>query len=273
MRPLALALGLIGFAGGAFAADLPFPPLAHEPIAYVPGFPSYFPWQGFYAGGQLTGADANANFTSATEPLLALALRNSILEDQQRISNVQVLGAAESRAAGVGGFAGYNWQFENAIIGLEFSYTHTNSLTVTAPVFPINRLTPPLSNGSAYDVILTGSGTMLIHDFGTLRARFGWVAGSFMPYATIGVAAARADLAVSVTCNCVQQTPPANISFTQSEAKNDAFLLGYAGGGGVDIALTRNLFARAEYEYLQFSPVWSITSHIHTAHVGLGLKF
>jgi opacity protein-like surface antigen len=273
MRRLALALGLIGFAGGAFAADYPLPPIAHEPIAYVPGFPAYFPWQGFYAGGQLTGANASADFTSSTMPLLALALRELTLENEQNISSWQVLGKGEARAAGFGGFGGYNAQFENAIIGVEFSYTHASNLTVSAPVFPIARRTPQLSNGSVYDVTLTGSGTMQINDFGTLRARFGWVIDNFVPYGTIGLAAARADLAVSVTCQCVQESPLVNFPFTQSMTKNDTFLFGYAGGFGVDVALTRNLFGRAEYEYIQFSPVSSITSHIHTGRVGLGLKF
>jgi opacity protein-like surface antigen len=275
MRRLALALGLIGFAGGAFAADYPLPPIAHEPIAYVPGFPAYFPWQGFYAGGQLTGANAMGDFTSSTMPLLALALRELALENEERVSSWQVLGKAEARAAGFGGFGGYNAQFENAIIGVEFNYTHASNLTVSAPVFPVGRQSPSLSNGTVDDVVLTGSGTLQIHDFGTLRARFGWVIDNFVPYATIGLAAARADLVASVTCQCVQVLPPPLIdfSFTQSMTRNDAFLFGFAGGFGVDVALTRNLFGRAEYEYVQFSPVASIASHIHTGRVGLGLKF
>jgi len=269
MRRLALALGLLGLAGGASAADLP---IAQEPIAYVPGFPSYFPWQGFYLGGQLTGADGHADFASATQPLLALMFRNLTLESDQHPSNWQVLGSSDARAAGFGGFAGYNVQFENAIVGVEFNLTHTN-LTVNAPVFPIGRQTPTLSNGSSYTVVLTGSGTMQFHDVGTLRARFGWVVDNFVPYATLGLAAGRADIDVSVTCFCVQQTPLANFSFTQSMSKSDAFLLGFAGGFGVDVALTRNLFGRAEYEYIQFPPVSAITSHINSARVGLGLKF
>ena len=273
MRRLALALGLIGLAGNALAADLPeFPPIAHEPIAYVPAFPTYFPWQGFYAGGQLTVADASADFSNTTQPLLALALRELTLESEQQVSTWKVLGSSDTRSAGFGGFAGYNAQFDNALLGIEVNYTHSN-LTVTAPEFPIGRQTPQLSNGSAYQVNLSGSGTMQIHDFATLRARFGWVVDNFVPYATLGLAAGRADFAISVSCNCVQLTPLVAFPFTQSEGKDQAFLYGYSVGGGLDVALTRNLFGRAEYEFIQFAPVFSVNSHIHVGRVGLGLKF
>ena len=275
MRRLIIVLALIGFAGRAFAADLPA--IAHEPIAYVPAFPSYFRWEGFYAGGQLTAGDANGDFKTSTQPVLALALRNLALENEQMPSNWQVLGQSDTRAAGFGGFLGYNLQFESAVVGLELNYTHSN-FNISASNFPISRLTPPLSNGAQYEVDLTGSAAVQIQDFATLRARLGWVADNFMPYFTFGAAVARADLDVSVHCHCVQLANPPSIpqvdfSFTQSQTKDSAFLFGYAAGFGVDIALTRNLFGRLEYEYLQFPPVMNITTHINIARAGLALKF
>jgi outer membrane immunogenic protein len=275
MRRLIIVLALIGFAGRAFAADLPA--IAHEPNAYIPAFPSYFQWQGFYVGGQLTAGDANADFKTSTQPLLELALRNLALQNEQAPSTWQVLGQSDARAAGFGGFLGYNAQFENAVIGLEFNYTHSN-FNIGAATTPISRLTPALSNGAQYVVSLTGSGSVQIQDFATLRARLGWVADNFMPYFTFGAAVARADMDVSVTCTCIQLANPPNVpqvdfSFTQSQTKSQAFLFGYAGGAGVDIGLTRNLFGRLEYEYLQFPPVWRITTHINIARAGLALKF
>jgi len=284
MRCLALALGLIGLAGEALAADLPnFPPIMREPLAYVPAFPTYFPWQGFYAGGQLSDGVVNANFTSTTQPLIAQALRNSVFEEEFHPSQITVLGPTDAGSAGFGGFVGYNAQFENTIIGVELNYTRTN-FNAISPDNPIGRITPVLSSGKADDFVLFGSGSMHITDIGVLRARAGYVVDTFVPYITFGLAAGRADLAVSVSCNPCQEgvpnnspppvlTNPVDISFTQSEGKNQAYLFGWAAGGGLDVALTRNLFGRAEYEYIQFSPVFQITSHIHMGRVGLGLKF
>jgi opacity protein-like surface antigen len=280
MRRLALALGLIGLAGDAFAADLPLPPIAQELASYIPAFPAYFRWEGVYVGGQVTAAIGNADFTNSTQPLLALMFRVLTLETEQHPSTWQVLGASDNHGTGFGGFAGYNKQFDNTLLGVELNYTRSN-LTVVAPSFPIGRQTPTLSNGLTYQVDLSGAGSLKIEDYTTLRARLGWVIDNFMPYATVGVAAGRADIAVSVTCHCVQTAPPPNpnniqpvdFSFTTSTNKQQAVLFGYAAGGGLDVALTHNLFGRVEYEYVQFPPVAQITSHIHSGRVGFALKF
>jgi outer membrane immunogenic protein len=279
MRCLPLALGLIGLAGQAFAADLPeFPPIPHEQNAYIPAFPSYFHWDGFYIGGQLALGSAHADFSNTTRPLLEVALRVLTLEQEQQPSTWQVLGAGDNVAAGFGGYLGYNVQWDSAIVGVEFNYTHTD-FNVVGPSFPIGRLTPTLSNGAQYNVNLTASGTMRIDDVATLRARFGWAADNFMPYLTIGLAGGLADVGISVTCACVQlANPAANIpqvdfSFTTSNTKSQAFLFGFAAGGGLDVALTARLFARVEYEYIQFAPVSEVVSHINMGRVGLGWRF
>jgi outer membrane immunogenic protein len=279
MRCLPLALGLLGLAGQALAADLPdFPPIPHDPNAYMPAFPTYFRWEGFYFGGQLALASAHGDFTSTTQPLLAQAFRVLTLEEEEHPSMWQVLGETDTGSAGVGGYLGYNVQWDNAVIGVEFNYTHLD-LNLISPNFPIARLTPNLSNGAQYGVSLSGSGTMRIDDVATARARFGWVADNFMPYLTMGLAAGRADFSVSVTCGCIQEAnanppvPQVDFSFTTFVGKNQAFLFGYSGGGGLDVALTAHLFARLDYEYIQFMPVSHITSHINMGRAGIGLKF
>jgi opacity protein-like surface antigen len=274
MGRLLFALGLAGLASQAFAADLT---VLQPPTPYVPAYPTYVRWEGFYVGGQLAAGEANADFTHATQPLLALALRNLTLENEQRPSQWQVLGSGNAKGTGFGAYAGYNLQFDDAVVGWDFSYTHT-SFNVQPQSFPIGRLTPVLSNGRQYSLVLSGSGSMPIEDVATLRARLGWVAGYFMPYATLGLAIGRADPAVSVTCLCqeINPGPPQSVidfSFTQTQARNFAILFGFAGGGGFEVALTRNLIGRLEYEYIQWSPVTQITSHINIGRLGLGYKF
>jgi outer membrane immunogenic protein len=281
MRWLLPALGLMGLSSPAFAADYELPTLRGAQT-FVPAYPTYSSWNGFYAGGQLTYGNANADFTNSTQSLLAFTLRDLVFESEAQPSAIPVLGTANTGAAGLGGFVGYNLQFDNAVVGLEFNYTHTN-FNAVAPDSPIGRLTGALSNGKQYNFYLTANGTMNTTDVGVLRARAGYVAGNFMPYITIGAAVGRANLALSVSCSCQEITPadpsrnlPASFidfSFTQGQSRNAVYLFGYAGGLGVDFALTQNIFARAEYEYIQWSPIWQISSHLQMARVGLGVKF
>jgi opacity protein-like surface antigen len=39
------------------------------------------------------------------------------------------------------------------------------------------------------------------------------------------------------------------------------------------VALTSNIFVRAEYEYMQFAPIGNITASMSSARVGAGFKF
>jgi outer membrane immunogenic protein len=280
MRRSLAALGLIGLLSPASAADLP---LLRGSETFVPAFPAYARWEGFYFGGQLSYGNFNADFAGASQPLFAVPLRNLVFENEVHPENIPVLGAAERGAGGVGGFVGYNWQYEQAIIGLEFNYIHSD-FNAGAPDFPIARQIR-LSNGTVVQFTLDASATMRLTDIGELRARFGYAAGAFMPYATIGLASGRADVAALVSCVCIQltpnKTPPpqfdptqtVDFSFTNSTGKSSAYIWGYSGGGGLEWALTPNIFARADYEYIQWSPVSKITSHLNIAHLGLGLRF
>ncbi|MGB6548472.1 MAG: porin family protein, partial [Xanthobacteraceae bacterium] len=71
----------------------------------------------------------------------------------------------------------------------------------------------------------------------------------------------------AITLTCV------DYSFSNSAGKTNTILYGFTVGGGVDVALTQNIFLRAEYEYIQFAPFASITAAISSARIGAGLKF
>lgn len=278
MRRLLAALGLIALISPAMAADLDFPSLRGSDT-FVPAFPSYFRWDGVYLGGHLAYGNTSADFTHSTRPLLEEALRQLTFLQEDRPDLVPVLGATDSTGTGIGAFAGFNVQFDAAVVGFEFNYTHSN-LAANAPDDPISRVTPVLSNGRAYQYTLSGSSAINFTDIGLFQGRLGWAAGHFMPFATFGAAVAHANLAVSVSCACYELTPlpgggfsAFNFSFTDADTKSGAYLWGFTGGLGLEWALTPNIFARADYEYIQFSPVWQITSHLNLAHVGLGVKF
>jgi outer membrane immunogenic protein len=274
MRRLLAALGLIGLLSPAFAADYELPTLRGSET-FVPAYPTYFSWEGFYAGGQLSYSSLQSDFSGATQPLVAYALRNSTILAEMNPAQWPVLGSRATNSAGVGGFMGYNFQWENAIIGLEFNYTHT-SLNAAAPSSSLTR--SQVVSGAINDVTLDASGSLRVNDVATTRARLGWAAGSFMPYATLGLAFGRVDEAISTNVTVVLRDPNTKvvigvIPFSNGQAKNGAYLYGFSGGGGLDFALTRNIFARADYEYIQWQRLWQIESGIHNFRAGLGVKF
>jgi outer membrane immunogenic protein len=284
MRRLLAVLGLIASISGASAQEYETPVLQQEiptlrgSDSFVPDAPGplYRPrWSGFYAGGQVGYGVASVDFAGATRDSIAHMLRNTQLESEQSPSDWTVLGKTDTGAASYGGFVGYNIGWECVILGFELNYSHTNFST-TAPMFPIGRVVPVGSNADT--VLLSGSASMRITDYGTLRARAGYEVGNFLPFAMIGVAIGRADIARSATAT-VTETPsdPSLLAgtFVSSDAnsKNGAFIYGWALGGGLEVMVMPKVFLRGEYEYVAFSPVWNIKANIQTARMGLGFKF
>jgi outer membrane immunogenic protein len=279
MRRLLVALALLGLVSDAFAADYT-PPVLRGSDSFLPATPTYFRWSGFYAGGQVTYGSGNADFSSATDPLTAFALRNTVLEGQVGVSSWNVLGTADTGAAGFGGFVGYNTQWDDVVLGLELNYTRS-SFNITAPNNPLGlNVTDTEGN---FNVLSSGSASEKIQDFAVLRARAGWAFDNFLPYATVGLAVGRADLNVTSTLlvqNTINPIPVpapacalATCVITSSQSKTNAFLYGYSVGGGLEMALTRNIFARGEYEYIQWAPIWQITSHLNMTRLGVGFRF
>jgi outer membrane immunogenic protein len=279
MRCLLVALALMGLVSDALAADYS-PPTLRGSDSFLPAAPTFFRWSGFYAGGQVSYGVGSADFSGATDPLIAFELRNTVLQNTVGVSHWNVLGTADTGAAGFGGFVGYNSQWDDVVLGLELNYTRS-SFNITAPNNPI-ALNITDSDGN-FNTLSYGSASMKIEDFAVMRARAGWAFENFLPYATAGLAVGRADLAVSSTVvlqNTINPVPNpapicalANCVITTGQTKTSAFLYGYAVGGGLEVALTRNIFARGEYEFIQWAPIWQITSHLNITRLGVGLRF
>jgi opacity protein-like surface antigen len=205
-----LVFGLVGSISGASAQEFEIPTLRGT-SSFVPDAPGplYVPrWSGFYVGGQVGWGVASMNFATATQDLVAHALRNLALENEQHPSQWQVLGKSDTGAGSVGAFLGYNIGWESLILGVELNYNHTN-FSSDAPISPLARVTS--AGGNTYLVNLTGSASMRITDYGSLRARAGYITGNFMPYAMAGAAWGRADLARSATASGLENPPPATL--------------------------------------------------------------
>jgi outer membrane immunogenic protein len=281
MRRLLVALGLTASTCcGVSAQEFELPTLRGSD-AFVPAAPVvYSRWDGFYIGAQLGYGFAQMDFRDATRDLVAHELRELALENEQHPSAWQVLGKGDTRGASGGGFFGYNIGWESVILGFEFNYSRAN-FAVDAPVSPLTRVT--FAGGNLYLITLTGAASMRITDFATLRARAGFEVYGFLPYAMIGVAAGRADVMRSATSSgqenpnavCPSPGPPpcTPFSFTEAESKTGAFIYGWSFGGGFDVFVLPQVFLRAEYEYVAFSPIWEIKANIQTVRGAVGFKF
>lgn len=275
----------------AFAADMPAlpwltpapeeaPPAAlgdeFGPFGLRSAPPNSPSWRGFYIGGQVGYSDLYGDFSKSTQDPISYSLRDTALENEFAPSNWPVLGTANHGAVGFGGFVGYNAEYfsENAriVLGVEANYDQA-SLSLVAPNSPISRLTTTDSAGNTFLVNITGSGAVTDLDYGTLRARAGWDLGNFLPYGFAGVALGRANINISETTVLEENPPSAPVALTGTAGRDGEWLYGFTVGAGLDVALTRNVFLRGEYEFVQFQPVTGTTLEINTVRAGGGIKF
>jgi outer membrane immunogenic protein len=269
LRWLLCGLAVIGWAPQAGAADLSEMFLrGSSTIITAPGPVT---WEGFYFGGQVGATVSGADFSGATRSLIRFMLRETTIENEAPVSDWRILNKADTSATHFGGFVGYNWQWDQAVVGVEGHYNrtdfHLSSEEAMRRIFPVSS--------GPNDVQVNASASVRMTDYGTVRARGGWAVGNFMPYATVGLAVGRADVMRSVTLTARDPADPTIILFqeTASENKAGALAYGYSAGFGVDMALMQNIFVRAEYEYVKFGWFNDINLHIHSARVGAGFKF
>ena len=197
-----------------------------------------------------------------------------------------------------GGFIGYNFQWDDVVLGAELNYNRMSLGTgAQDTVGPIIIPGAPLANGSAvqYAVTETSSASVAIHDIVTARARAGWTYDRFMPYGFAGLAVGRADVArfASVTGTKSTTTQPIFDPVTgallvppitttgvlilprnpQSQSQGGLIAYGFTAGLGVEVALMQNLFVRAEWEFIEFPNIADFRVSVNSARVGVGLKF
>ncbi|MPZ38022.1 MAG: porin family protein, partial [Rhizobiales bacterium] len=118
-------LGLVymfGFVTQANAQDFETPTLRGS-SPYIPAAPKYHRWDGFYVGGQASYGSAGMNFAGGTSDLVAFVLRETTIESENHVSDWALLGNTNASGFGFGAFAGYNTQWDNAIVGIDVTYT------------------------------------------------------------------------------------------------------------------------------------------------------
>jgi len=195
------------------------------------------------------------------------------VEQEFSPSQWPVLGTAYSGAPIFGGFVGYNTQWQDLIVGVEANFNYA-PVNVVAPFSGLGRITPADSSGNTYSVNITsGGGSLTNLEYTSLRGRGGWVLGNFLPYGFAGFALGLANYSVTANGWVVQQPSGAIIPLSFTVGKDSAVLYGFDVGGGLDWAITQNIFLRGELEYVQFAPIAGIVAGIASARVGAGFKF
>jgi outer membrane immunogenic protein len=239
------------------------------------GSPTYTRWSGFYVGGQAAYISGGADFGNATQPLVAYILRDTFIENNFGVSNWTTLAKHDTNSTGFGGFVGYNTQWADAVLGIEANYTKTNWTTSSSD--SISRHMD--SGGTRYAATVDASSSINLIDYTSIRGRAGYVMGQFMPYSLVGFVVGRADITKSATVTETETDIASGIitgalsPTTKTDNQSAKFIYGYSAGLGLDMALTHNVFLRAEYEYVQFFGLGGTHLYLNTARVGGGLKF
>jgi opacity protein-like surface antigen len=271
MRRLLLAAVMFGVVSGATAADMPDFLRGSIPAGPAP----HVNWQGYYIGGQAGYGTSDMNFTGATKNVVASLLSNTALEASGGVSSWPVGGKTSVHGDGFGGFAGYNGQWDDAILGVELSYMHGKFGGTQS-----SNMSRFFTDGNGYtdSVTYQSTATMAVSDMGTLRVRGGYAFGCFLPYLFGGAALGQANIIRTARVFGTQvnaAAPPGfqNVPFdlSSTDAKNSHLIYGYSAGLGVDVMLAAGLFMRAEWEYVRFTS--SIDTQINTVRAGLGYKF
>jgi opacity protein-like surface antigen len=201
----------------------------------------------------------------------------------------------DTTASTYGGFIGFNYQSDELVLSGEVNYSRPASNGLhSAAADSMTRLfqddaQAPAQHHFFYTASVGSQASATLTDFATVRGRAGVVFNRFLPYAFAGVALGRVDILRSATVSYRRQDIPDNVTpptppitplqtfnfgpQTQSENRKGVIAYGYTAGLGLDVALTPNLFMRAEWEYVQFFPVQDFKIHLNTMRVGVGIKF
>jgi outer membrane immunogenic protein len=273
MRGVVLAAAvMLGTVAGAQAADLP-----DFLRGSLGGSVATVNWQGFYVGGQGAWASSEQTFTGTTtdHSVFSNVISGNVIGQIPGIMSATPVGTTWKGSTGYGAFTGYNWQWDEAVVGLEMSYLHGG---FGGSVSAVRQFASgsALSDGLFHDPKVTTTSTINVTDYATFRARAAYAYGCFLPYAFGGFALGYANTSTSVRVDDFASASSGGpfsgpATLTGSSTGSNHLVFGYTGGLGVDINLIGGLFMRAEWEYVRITS--QVDTSVNTIRAGLGYKF
>jgi outer membrane immunogenic protein len=289
MRWVICALVVLALPPGALAADLDGDFDALRGPQQV-GSPTYTRWSGVYGGFQFGEEFNGADFRGVAGPDISTISALDQGFSGIPLGNFPNLGSINTETKSYSGFLGYNYQFESAVVGVELNFSLT-SLNASITDAETHRYFQNANNTlylADYNVNTTAAARL--KDYGSMRGRFGWVFGNFLPYSFGGIVVSQINSSKSINVNyCGEEAPytctnpppasnpppPAAIggNWTLADQNDGKWYIGFTAGIGLDYAVTQNIFLRGELSYVQFGSPDSIKLSTTSARIGAGLKF
>lgn len=187
----------------------------YEERSYAPAPEPFWNWSGLYVGANVGYGFGGVDF----DALHRTSIPTSDLGRLADLDNDSVFGGVQ---------AGYNWQRDRIVFGIETDFQLSDSR---------DRVFGSYSGDPAF----IGGTRSSLDWFGTVRGRLGFVAGRALIYATGGLAYADVD----VSQFAVDSATGNSVSFRHNDTE-----LGYTVGGGLEYALTPNWSMKLEYQYV-----------------------
>lgn len=267
-------LGLAAMATSASGADLAARPVYKAP---PPAIAPVFNWTGFYLGGELGEKWGQGNWTTTSTSDFP-----GTIVDASSPRNYDPSGFR------AGGYAGYNWQVTDWVVGLEASGAWTNSTASAAGIPGCSILCFPFAPGPGVDVA-----SVRIGWDASARVRLGYlVTPGVLFYGTGGVA--WQEVQASGFCQHSAGDPVCSVAAgTPFDTEtNSKVLTGWTIGGGIEARIYGNWLLRGEYRYSNFGSFngvlpfnssgappgtdfirYNLAVNTHIATVGLAYKF
>lgn len=194
-------------------------------------------WAGFYLGGNVGYGWGSYDATNATGTIVNI----------NGGSGIYGFNAASGRGDGVtaGIQAGYNWQVEQMVLGIEADWQYFNSKAGTGN----SAIAVPVFIGGNFN----GNTSISTDWYATFRGRVGYAFGPALLYVTGGIALADTKVAASATGSIVTALFPLALGPLGSmNASDSAVLIGYAVGSGFEYALGAGWSVKGEYLHMGF---------------------
>lgn len=267
----------------AFAADYAPP----QPVlrGALPAADKGIDWSGFYVGGTGSFASISTNAkrnTGSIDPSLEKLVRGFVVESGVRALPLVETGRTQDNRIGYGAVLGYNWVFEDVVLGFEADYTRAK-LEGGAFGSRTGRVGGNVA-ATQYDFTATTNRSFKITDYGSVRGRVGYAWDNWLPFLTGGLAYARGSSENSASIASIQRTYDVNGVITDEgpsiynpsslrEGSRAKAYYGYALGAGIDVALSQNIFVRAEVQHLRFANIGGASLQLNQAKIAAGIKY
>ena len=235
------------FATGAAATLLLAAPDAKAGDIGLAG--SSYDWSGGYVG---MNAGATFNNTEFKQNYSYAGQEDIGPEETALIDSLGSKNTADQTWFMAGVLAGYNWQYDNFVIGGEADFNYLGiSGTVKNNVSDVMSQVMTPENTTAADTIDYENNW-----YGTVRARMGYAMNNILVYGTAGLAYGEMDINQKLDATNGDE-------YAKWNAKTNGWNLGWVLGGGIEYGIDRWTLG-AEYQYVNLSSYeWSSKADVN----------